>query len=157
MPIVFHTGWVARIGETDRALRLSSESMRAFRLDRIARAFPDLTIIGTHLGLPHSDEALSLTQHHPNVYFDMSGGGGERTHLSLIKKAMAPFRGADMSDPEENLALQHFRKMVFATDNPSVSVWYPASEEVMDYLQVPEETRELFYWRNAADIFGIDS
>ena len=91
-----------------------------------------------------------------NVFYDMCGGSGKQTHLSLIKKAMAPFPGADMTNPEENLALQHFKKMMFSTDTAEISVWYPNSEEIMDYLQIPEETRELFYWSNAAKMFGIE-
>ncbi len=154
MPILFHTGWVAQLEASDRRMRTSSDYMRPFRLDRIARSFPNLKIIGAHLGLPHAEEALALLLKMPNVYFDMCGGGGGRRHRSLIKKAMAPFPGADMSDPEENLALQYFDKMVFGTDNPPISVWLPAAEEIMDYLQIPEQTRERFYWRNAYDIFG---
>ena len=156
MPILFHTGWVALLEASDRREKRSSEYMRAFRLDRVARTFPRLKIIGAHLGLPHADEALKLLASCPNVYFDMCGGGGSKRHQSLLKKALAPFPGADWDDEEENLALKYFRKMVFGTDNPTIGVWYPAAENVMDYLRVPDETRELFYWRNAADIFGWD-
>ena len=156
MPILFHAGYATCAGAADRARRLSGENMRVFRLDRVARSFPELRIIAAHLGLPHAEDALCMAMKHPHFYLDMCGGGGGKTHRSLIKRAMAPFPGADMSNPEENLALQYFRKMVFATDNPSVSVWYPAAEEIMDYLRIPEETRQLFYWGNAAEIFGIE-
>jgi len=156
LPILFHTGYVARLDAVDRRERLSTDSMRPFALDRVARSFPDLKIVGAHLGLPHAGEALSLLSSHPNVYFDICGGGGGKRHLSKLKRALAPFPGANWDDAEENLALEHFKKMVFGTDNPPLSVWLPAAEEVMDYLRVPDATRELFYWRNASDMFGWD-
>lgn len=154
MPILFHTGHVAPLEIADCKFRLSSEHMRPCRLDRIARAFPELKIIGSHLGLPYANESLNLLSM-PNVYFDICGGGGGRKHISLIKKAMAPFPGADMQEPHENLALDHFKKMAFGTDNPGIDVWLPAAEEIMDYLRIPDATRELFYWKNAFDIFGL--
>ncbi|OGV82672.1 MAG: hypothetical protein A3K19_32525 [Lentisphaerae bacterium RIFOXYB12_FULL_65_16] len=153
MPILFHTGYVARLEVSDRRCHPSSDYMRPFRLDRIARAFPNLPLIGAHLGLPHGHEALALLSL-PNVYYDISGGGGQKPHLSKLKKALAPFPGADWDNPQENLALEQFKKLVFGTDNPPVSVWYPASEEILNYLHIPGETRELFYWKTAAAIFG---
>ena len=153
LPILFHTGFVASLEVSDRRCHPSSDYMRPFRLDRIARSFPTLPLIGAHLGQPHAHEALALLSS-PHVYYDMSGGNGAAPHRSSLKKALAPFPGADWDNPEENLALEHFTKMVFGTDNPQVSVWYPAAEEIMDYLHIPQATRELFFWKNAASIFG---
>ena len=70
---LFHTGIVAR-GARDREWRVSSEFMRPVRLDRIARVFPKLRIIGAHLGHPWCDEAAVVMMHNSNVYFDISGG-----------------------------------------------------------------------------------
>jgi len=72
MHILFHTGVVARMprdGEFDTA----SERMRPIFLDRIARAFPELPLIGAHLGVPWYDEACWVAYANPNVYFDLSG------------------------------------------------------------------------------------
>ena len=153
MPILFHTGRVAALVSSDIVQRLTSDHMRPYRLDRIAKAFPTLRIIGAHLGLPHAHEALALLDL-PNVYFDISGGSGQKKHISLLKQALSPFPGANMTDRDENLALQYFEKLAFGTDNPPISVWFPAAEELMDYFQISEATRERFYWRNAYDIFG---
>ena len=154
MPILFHTGHVARLESSDARERLSTDSMRPMSLDRIARSVPGLRIIGAHLGMPHADEALQLLSSHPNVYFDICGGGGGKRHLAKLKRALAPFPGADWDDAEENLALEYFGKMVFGTDNPPLGTWLPAAEAVMDYLHIPDETRQRFYWRNAASIFS---
>jgi hypothetical protein len=37
-------------------------------LDRVAMHFPELTIIGIHLGYPWTDEMISVCTKHPNVY-----------------------------------------------------------------------------------------
>lgn len=153
MPILFHTGFVAPLQASDIIHKQSSELMRPGTLDRIARSFPDLKIIGAHLGLPYADEALALLRL-PNVYFDICGGGGEKKHRTLVKHAMAPLPGSNMEDPDQNLAIGYFSKLVFGTDNPPVSIWLEASEEIMDYLKIPENVRRAFYCDNAKTIFG---
>ena len=60
-----------------------------------------------------------------------------------------------VSDPSENRALSYFEKFCFGTDNPEPSVWVPASENIMDALEIPDDLRRRFYWDNAAAILGI--
>jgi len=152
MPILFHTGYVART-PLDGAYGVDSENMRPYHFDRIARMFPQLKMIGAHFGLPHPDEAASMLLGHPNVYFDMSGGSGAKAHEYRLRRFMAPPAGSDMTDPAENPALTYFEKMCFGTDNPEPSVWVPVAARIMDVLQIPEPTRELFWWKNADTIF----
>ena len=153
MPIIFHTGWV---GALDRETEtwVNSEYMRPYHFDVICRSFPELKIIGAHLGNPHRNEALCLCTRFDNLYFDLCGGGGSMAHVSNLKRDLAPFPGADWDNPEENLAKTYFKKFVFATDNPPVNKCKQNSEILMDYLHIDQETRKDFYWRNAAGIFG---
>lgn len=72
MPILFHTGVVARLAK-DGEFDTASERMRPVFLDGIARAFPELILIGAHLGVPWYDEACCVASVNPNVYFDLSG------------------------------------------------------------------------------------
>jgi hypothetical protein len=137
---------------TERPIGINSDNYRPYRLDRIARAFPRLKIIGAHLGKPHADEALQMMKF-PNVYFDFSGGSGAKPHVMWMIKALSGLPGANMSDPAENPALTYFDKLCFGTDNPEPPVWIGASERIMDALGIPDETREGFYWRHAAEIF----
>jgi len=156
MPALFHTGWLAGRPDAPRGERPHCDHMRPYRLDHIARCFPRFRMIGAHLGHPHFTEALQMVVSHENIYYDFSGGGGSRRWVSDLKRHLAPFPGADWDDPEENLALGRFRKFCFATDNPPVHHWHRNSEDIMDYLHVPGETREMFYLRNAAALFGLD-
>ena len=75
MPILFHTGVVARLPK-DGQFDTASDRMRPIFLDGIARAFPELTLIGAHLGVPWFDEACCVAAVNPNVYFDLSGVAG---------------------------------------------------------------------------------
>ncbi|MFQ5721684.1 MAG: amidohydrolase family protein [Candidatus Aminicenantales bacterium] len=72
MSILFHTGMVKRTNK-DKLYDISSERMRPIYLDTIARAFPDLTLIGAHLGGPWFREAADVLRFNPNVYFDITG------------------------------------------------------------------------------------
>lgn len=163
LPILFHTGDLALLRtdqlNSDARDGIDAENMRPYLLDKVARAFPDLKMIGAHLGLPHPHEALEMISVHKNVYYDFSGGSGAKPHLRKVLAAMLPPAGldTDMSDPEENLALGWFEKLCFATDNPEPDIWVPASEYIMDQLQIPDPLRKRFYYDNAAEILGLAS
>ena len=160
MPILFHTGCLGplKLGDINYDGRdgIDAENMRPYLIDKVARAFPRLTIIGAHLGNPHFFEAIKLMQTHPNVYFDFSGGGGGIKHTRIVTAALLPpLPGSRMDDPNENPSLQLFaEKLLFGTDNPEPDVWVPASEFIMDMLQIPLCTRENFYYKTAAALFG---
>jgi predicted TIM-barrel fold metal-dependent hydrolase len=51
---------------------LPSEAGRPIHLDEVALAFPELTIIGCHLGQPWHEEMMILAWKHPNVYVETS-------------------------------------------------------------------------------------
>jgi len=161
LPILFHTGFLAMVRtddvNCDARDGIDAENMRPYLLDKVARSFPDLKIIAAHLGNPHFQEALSMIAQHGNLYADISGGSGAKPHIRKVLAALLPPAGlgTDMSDPEENLALGWFEKLCFATDNPSPDIWVPASEQIMDRLEIPAALRRRFYYDNAAAILGI--
>lgn len=158
LPILFHTGDLAKL-DSDKRDAIDAENMRPYLLDKIARSFPRLKIVGAHLGLPHPHEALEMISIHDNVYYDFTGGSGGKVHLRKILAAMLPTAGldTDMSDPLENHALGWFEKLCFGTDNPSPDTWVPAAEYIMDRLEIPESLRKKFYYDNAATVLGSDT
>ena len=161
MPVFFHTGWLAGAQpedrETNRRFRISAENMRPYHLDRIARVFPDLKIIGAHLGFPHPHEALTMVERYENVYYGFSGDSGRLRRVRDILAVLLPHPAleTDFADPEQNRALVWFEKFCFATDNPEPSCWVPNSQRIMDRLMIPEDTRRRFYYDNAARILGL--
>jgi len=78
MILLFHTGIVNRTNPLVPS-DVSVDRMRPTTLDGIARRFPNLTIIGAHLGNPDYAWAAEIARWNPNLYFDLSG-------TSLIKK-----------------------------------------------------------------------
>ena len=107
--------------------------------------------------LAHPWEALTLIERYENAYYDFSGGSGLAPHVRNMLSVLMPHPGleTDYASPDENQALTWFSKLCFATDNPEPSVWVPNSERIMDRLQIPVETRERFYYGNAARILGL--
>jgi hypothetical protein len=154
MPILFHTGFLA-LSPSDRERRVSTEKMRAMRLDAIGRAFPDLRIIMAHLGNPEFHVGLSLLDSFENLYGEFSGHSGSKWRETTLRKVFAPLPGANMQDPEENHALRWFTKLCFATDNPEPPRWIALSQRLMDELQLPQDLQERFWWKNAAEALRL--
>ena len=69
---LFHLGIVSR-HPNDKYYDVNNERHRPIYLDTIARAFPNLMIIGAHLGNPWYEEAAMAARWNPNLYFDLSG------------------------------------------------------------------------------------
>jgi len=155
MPILFHTGFLA-IGPQDGPLGISQDKMRPACLDTIGRAFPELRMIMAHLGNPEFDVALYVIKAFPNIWGEFSGGGGSKFRQTTLRKVFAPLPGADMGDPEENQALQWFKKLCFATDNPEPPIWIELSQRLMDELELPEDLQDRFWWKNAAELLRLD-
>ena len=57
---------------------LPSECGRPIYLDEVALSFPDLTILGCHVGQPWHEEMMVLAWKHPNVYLETSARGPRR-------------------------------------------------------------------------------
>lgn len=82
MILLFHTGIVNRL-HPEIPTDISVDRMRPLTLDGIARRFPNLTILGAHLGNPDYADAAEIARWNPNLFFDLSGS-------SLIKKQDDP-------------------------------------------------------------------
>ena len=66
MPVVFHrAGLMAAPSRLDYA--------RPALIDEVARAFPELRIVVSHVGRPWAEECLMLLAKHPGVYSDIAG------------------------------------------------------------------------------------
>ena len=77
MPIVFHTGGLAIDHlQAGPGRSFGQNTMKPSMLGAIAHCFPDLPLIGAHLGYPWLNETTNILNC-KNVYFDFSEGNSE--------------------------------------------------------------------------------
>jgi hypothetical protein len=157
MPILFHLGLVARGGILEglgtQPARVDCNLMRPVYLDTIARVFPELQMVGAHLGNPWYEEAGISCRWNPNLYFDLSGSTLKRKKPDFFADLLWWGAGTYTAylDPSGRGA---WDKIVFGSDVKAEDI----SDVVNDYLKVVEgldlskETTEAIFYRTAANI-----
>jgi uncharacterized protein len=63
---------------------MPSEPGRPIYLDQVALDFPELTIVGGHIGYPWTDEAIAVASKHEHVYIDTSAYTCARYPAALV-------------------------------------------------------------------------
>jgi uncharacterized protein len=108
-------------------------------LDRVALDFPELVIVGGHVGYPWTAEIISLATKYPGVHIDTSAYRATRYPAELVDYMRGHGR----------------RKVLFGSNHPA----WPAGECLsgLDALGLDAETRELFLHGNADRVFGLAS
>ena len=160
MVMLFHTGTVVRVAE-DQYYDVDSSRLRPIFLDRIARAFPTLTLIGAHLGNPWYEEAAMTLFWNPNVYFDLSGTLLKRKDAAWFNEVLwwTPERMAKLArDPGSHYAQSHpFDRICFGTDVPIGEMGSCIGEytKLFDELRLPAELRARVMGGNVARMFGL--
>jgi len=106
-------------------------------LDHVAHEFPELVIVGGHIGFPWVNEMISLALKHPNLHIDTSAYKASRYPRDFVEFMRGPGR----------------RKVLFGTNYPMLT---PAECLAgIDALGLEPETRTLFLAGNASRVFGI--
>jgi len=118
--------------------RLPSEPGRPIYLDEVALAFPELTIVGCHLGQPWHEEMMILAWKHPNVYVETSARPAKFWPESF--KEFVRSYGQD--------------KVLWATDYPLVS--FSRARADVEELGLPREVKRKLLRENAIRALRID-
>lgn len=106
-------------------------------LDEVALEFPELVIVGGHIGYPWTDEMISLATKYPNVYIDTSAYKAKRYPAAL----------------REYLKGHGRNKVLFGSNYPMLT---PADCLAgLDALGLDDDARRLFLGDNAARVFGL--
>jgi predicted TIM-barrel fold metal-dependent hydrolase len=123
---------------------MSAMRMRPFHLDTIANNFPKLRLIGAHLGgTGNYDEAASVARWRHNVYFDFSGGTTIERH-AVERRLIGHEIGVE--------------KLIFGSDTSPEKIgdhirrW----DTIFDLLDVDDDARERLWWRNGAELYGVE-
>ncbi|MDP6175389.1 MAG: amidohydrolase family protein, partial [Rhodospirillales bacterium] len=136
-PALFHTGQTG-VGSGLRAgLGIRLKYSNPMYLDDVAVDFPDMPIILAHPSFPWQEEALSVAQHKPNVYIDLSGWSPKYFPPILVHYA--------------NSLLKH--KVLFGSDYPVITPDRWLSD--FDELKIKEEVKPMILKGNAAKLLRL--
>jgi hypothetical protein len=106
-------------------------------LDDVALDFPELTIVGGHIGYPWTLEMITLARKYPNVYIDTSAYKTKRFPADLV----AYMRGSGR------------KKVMFASNYPMLTA--QSCLEDLDALQLDDEAKRMFLYENAERVFKL--
>jgi predicted TIM-barrel fold metal-dependent hydrolase len=127
-----------------RSRETSAMFMRPFHLDTLANRFPKLRIIGAHFGgTGNYDEAASVARWRRYVYFDMSGGRTLERHA--VERGLI---GTEIP----------LEKLIFGSDCAADEVHEHVErfQAIFAHLELSDEEQDLLWYRNAAEIFGLE-
>lgn len=117
---------------------MSSEPGRPIPyLERVAIDFPDLRIVGGHLGYPWTDEMIALAAKFANVHIDTSAHLPKYYPTSLLQF----MRGAGRT------------KVLFATNFPMLDM--EKCRQQADRLDLPDDSLHAFLGGNARRVFKL--
>jgi predicted TIM-barrel fold metal-dependent hydrolase len=107
-------------------------------LDRVALEFPELRIVGGHIGVPWLGEMLSLVMKYPNVFIDTSAYRASRYPRELVDYMRGNAR----------------HRVLFGSNHP----FWPAGECIagLDALDLGEPARTAFLAGNAQRVFKLN-
>ena len=116
---------------------MTSEVGRPIYLDRVALDFPELVIVGGHIGYPWTDEAIAVATKHPNIYIDTSAYTVQRYPPQLV----------------HYLQTNGSEKVLFGTNYPMLTPEHALHG--LDGLHLTPATRALFLGKNAQRVYGL--
>ncbi|KMK66556.1 amidohydrolase family protein [Puniceibacterium sp. IMCC21224] len=102
---LFHTGQTGVGSGMRGGMGMRLKYSHPMAIDDVAVDFPDLGIVMAHPSFPWQEEALSVAQHKPNVYIDLSGWSPKYFPEILIRYS--------------NTLLK--KKMLFGSDWPAIT------------------------------------
>ncbi|WP_026341815.1 amidohydrolase family protein [Actinomadura atramentaria] len=103
-------------------------------LDQVALDFPELVIVGGHIGYPWTEEMVAVCRKHPNVYIDTSAYTVRRYPPELVRY---------LNDPRH--------KVMFGTNYPMIAP--ERALRGLDALDLPDEQKQAFLSGNATRVF----
>jgi len=134
---LFHTGQTGVGSGMRGGMGMRLKYSNPMYLDDVAVDFPDMPIILAHPSFPWQEEALSVCQHKPNVYIDLSGWSPKYFPEILMKYANTMLR----------------KKMLFGSDWPAIT----PDRWLADFEKSPfrNEVRPLILKENAMRLLKL--
>jgi len=135
---LFHTGTSGIGAGQPGGQGIGLDYARPIRLDAVAAAHPELTVVAAHFGWPWHMELVAMALHKTNVYLDISGWSPKRIPAELIRE----LRGR-LSE-----------QFLWGSDFPFITPERCLIE--LESLDVPEPAFSRVLHENAARILGLE-
>ncbi len=134
---LFHTGQTGVGSGMPGGNGMRLKYSRPMYLDDVAVDFPDMKIIMAHPSFPWQEEALSVAQHKPNVYIDLSGWSPKYFPEILVRYCNSILK----------------KKVLFGSDWPMITPerWLSDFEKIA----IKDHLREDIIKNNAARLLGL--
>jgi predicted TIM-barrel fold metal-dependent hydrolase len=112
---------------------------RPISLDAVACDFPELTLIGIHIGIPWADEMIAMAWKHPNVYIGADAHSPKYWPASFVQYLRS--YGQD--------------KILFGTDFPVLDFTRTRAE--IAALNLPVAVQDKFFYGTARRLYRLAS
>jgi predicted TIM-barrel fold metal-dependent hydrolase len=106
-------------------------------IDEVAIDFPELKIVGGHIGYPWTVEMIAVATKHENVYIDTSAYVAKRFPPELVNYMQKNGK----------------KKVMFGTNYPMVTPAMCLKD--LNTLNLTDEVKNLYLYENAQRVFGI--
>ena len=116
---------------------MPSEVGRPIYLDQVALDFPELQIVGGHIGYPWTDEAIAVATKHENVFIDTSAYTVKRYPPALVEFLRGHGR----------------HKVLFGTNYPMMTA--AKALDGLESLALDQTVQALFLGGNAQRVFRL--
>jgi len=133
--VEFGVPFCTQIGHTGPLCRSEPGRLIPY-IDEVLLDFPDLVIVGGHVGFPWIDEVISLAHKYPNFHVDTSAYAAHRLPTALVEFMQAEGR----------------ERVLFGSNWPMLSPSRCLAH--LNVLNLNDEVKRLFLGGNAARIFG---
>jgi len=134
---LFHTGTSGIGARQPGGQGIRIDLAHPLKLDPVAAAHPDLTVVAAHFGWPWHMELIAMALHKTNVYIDVSGWSPRRIPAEVVREM-----GGRLSE-----------QFLWGSDYPLLTPERGLAE--FDELDVPSEAARAVLYDNAARILRL--
>ena len=134
---LFHTGTSGIGARRPGGQGIRIDLAHPLKLDPVAAAYPDLTVVAAHFGWPWQMDLIAIALHKTNVYIDISGWSPRRIPPEVIRELRGRLSG----------------QFLWGSDYPLLTPERGLAE--FDELDVPPEVARAVLYDNAARVLGL--
>jgi uncharacterized protein len=134
---LFHTGTSGIGARQPGGQGIRIDYAHPLKLDPVAAAFPELTVVAAHFGWPWQMDLIAVALHKTNVYIDISGWSPRRIPPEVIRELRGRLSG----------------QFVWGSDFPFLTPERCLAE--LEALDLPADVLDAVLRRNAADILHL--